>query len=318
MVQARRKAFTLIELLVVIAIIAILIALLLPAVQQAREAARRTQCKNNLKQMGLALHNYHDVFQQFPPSAINPGCAVCTSGPIGGTGLIRNTTAYLLLLPYYDQAPLYNQINFSLATDIADWHGVGYGGVTNPSSLWLTATGATVALKCPSDTSYADPNTIGAGAYGITNGTRVSYGLVSHTTEYSFATWYKQDTANGKGIFGGFNGAARIADVNDGTSNTMAMIETPFKKNSTNYGPYFHAFVHTHVIVPTAYGINSRTYCGGGVNGCPYAWGAGSKHTGGCHTLLADGTVRFLSENISSTTLAALQGMNDGVTVGEF
>src|SRR5689334_25157717 len=97
-----RIAFTLIELLVVIAIIAILIALLLPAVQQAREAARRTQCRNNLKQIGLALHNYHDAFGLFPYSTSMDGnCATTT-----GFTQIKNHRGWPLLLPYLDQAPL--------------------------------------------------------------------------------------------------------------------------------------------------------------------------------------------------------------------
>src|SRR5437899_1101808 len=108
----RRRGFTLIELLVVIAIIAVLIALLLPAVQQAREAARRSQCKNNLKQIGLALHNYHEAFSTFPQAAI------WRSYITGGTNPVptfhRNYTWLCMLLPYYDQAVVYNQINFSL------------------------------------------------------------------------------------------------------------------------------------------------------------------------------------------------------------
>src|SRR6188768_3739919 len=100
-----RRAFTLIELLVVIAIIAILIALLLPAVQQAREAARRTQCKNNLKQLGLALHNYHDIYQRFPRSFGNQS--------VDGSGNERwGHSQWVGLLPFFDQAPLYNQWNF--------------------------------------------------------------------------------------------------------------------------------------------------------------------------------------------------------------
>src|SRR3569832_1085053 len=102
--RRRRPGFTLIELLVVIAIIAVLIALLLPAVQQAREAARRSQCKNNLKQFGLALHNYHDNYKMFCPAYMNPGSSACP----GGVGNTRNATGYLYLLPYLDQAPLYN------------------------------------------------------------------------------------------------------------------------------------------------------------------------------------------------------------------
>src|SRR5947208_10002027 len=97
-----RRGFTLIELLVVIAIIAILIALLLPAVQQAREAARRSQCKNNLKQMGLALHNYHDTVRIFPVNG----------NSLGGFGNLVKTGPMAQLLPYLDHAPLYKTINF--------------------------------------------------------------------------------------------------------------------------------------------------------------------------------------------------------------
>ena len=107
----RRRGFTLIELLVVIAIIAILIALLLPAVQQAREAARRTQCKNNMKQLGLALHNYHDVHTTFPSGwiAVEPGVGPDAHDGLNGAGWGT------MVLPYLDQAPLYNLFNASLA-----------------------------------------------------------------------------------------------------------------------------------------------------------------------------------------------------------
>src|SRR5436190_7695238 len=99
----KRRAFTLIELLVVIAIIAVLIALLLPAVQQAREAARRSQCKNNLKQFGLAMHNYHDTYKVFPSAS-------------GGNGF----SPHARILPYMDQAPLYNTLNFQTPTGISN------------------------------------------------------------------------------------------------------------------------------------------------------------------------------------------------------
>jgi len=114
----KRRGFTLIELLVVIAIIAILIALLLPAVQQAREAARRSTCKNNLKQIGLALHNYHDTHRVFPPGCISR--SIRSGGQdvwedaasLTATGN-QGTSWMLMILPYADQAPLYNQWNFS-------------------------------------------------------------------------------------------------------------------------------------------------------------------------------------------------------------
>ena len=115
--QNRSRGFTLIELLVVIAIIAILVALLLPAVQQAREAARRSSCKNNLKQLGLALHNYHDSHNVFPPATINAGLQNCQNHIPGG-GPILNHTCYQMLLPYLEQGPLYDRYNFSQSSAV--------------------------------------------------------------------------------------------------------------------------------------------------------------------------------------------------------
>ncbi|MBL8848141.1 MAG: DUF1559 domain-containing protein [Planctomycetaceae bacterium] len=318
---ARPRGFTLIELLVVIAIIAILIALLLPAVQQAREAARRTTCKNNLKQQGLALHNYHDVHNKFPPTAINPGAT--QTGSYVAANQVLNTTGYLLLLPYLDQSPLYNQINFSLSMDNADWNGYGRTPVLNNPNLWKQSRPS--VFRCPSDSNYLDPhNYPSPNMYTIANAMRVSYGFVSHQTEYAWTTPFNRVNDRAKSMFGGFNDAATIAEVKDGTSNTMAMIETPFMKGGGTYayifGPFFHAYTHTHVIGPTLYGINYRALpCADGApTGCTYAWGAGSAHTGGCHTLLGDGSVRFLSENMSSTTLAGITSMAGKEVFGEF
>jgi prepilin-type N-terminal cleavage/methylation domain-containing protein len=146
------RAFTLIELLVVIAIIAVLIALLLPAVQQARESARRTQCKNNLKQIGLALHNYHDVANMFPYSS---NAAACTAKSIPSIiPVIKNQTGWVLLLPYFDQGPLYNTIDHSSA--MGSWLNSSGLTLAGPNGV-VPAANATAgslklnALLCPSD-----------------------------------------------------------------------------------------------------------------------------------------------------------------------
>jgi len=308
-----KRGFTLIELLVVIAIIAILIALLLPAVQQAREAARRTQCKNHLKQWGLALHNYHDVGGRFPPSCINPGSTLSDNPtyldytPNG----VRNTTGYLLLLPYLDQAPLYNQIDFNLATGKADWRGVGGGG------FQAVLDGVSIPVQyCPSDPEFDKVHTYPTqNMYTAENFTRVNYGFVHENTEYSGNSggmWGKNKTKERSAF--GINSAARIADIKDGTTNTMLLIETPQKKYNAAFGPFLQAYTHTHFIIPSRYGLNDR-WLG---TPDPYAWAAGSAHVGGAQTLLGDGSVRFLSENIDRNIIRALQSIAGSEVLGEF
>jgi len=134
-----RRGFTLIELLVVIAIIAVLIALLLPAVQAAREAARRAQCTNNLKQIGLALHNYHQAIGTFPPGKAQSAAALPYTGYAGWT----DWSAQAMMLPYIEQVPIYNAINFNFCS------GYSYGGYCN-----ITANNKLIAsFMCPSDTN---------------------------------------------------------------------------------------------------------------------------------------------------------------------
>ena len=325
--HTRKRGFTLIELLVVIAIIAILIALLLPAVQQAREAARRSQCRNNMKQLGLALMNCHEVFKVFPASYTNGGEVRSNSGshewPASGTtappiigsgyipyGQIKNHTGYLLLLPYIDQEPMHKAIDFRFATGMADWRSRG-GGQRQPAIEDKNLE----VLRCPSDANFDDPHTYGwQNMYTIHNASRVSYGFVHRhheyaiyqcysmdiywRWEYSGGTWTKKYT---KSAFGK-NGAAKLGDILDGASNTMLMIETPYRKWSRAYGPYLQAYTHTHNILPRQYGIN-YDYRG---SNRPYAWGPGSKHDQGCHVLFGDGRVTFVNEMLERATINAM------------
>ncbi|MFN0196563.1 MAG: DUF1559 domain-containing protein [Planctomycetaceae bacterium] len=311
----RGSGFTLIELLVVIAIIAVLIALLLPAVQQAREAARRTQCRNNIKQLGLAIHNYHDAHNVLPPGAVHAGVTPGTGMPWASVpGEIRNITMPLFLLPYIDQTNLYNRMNFSLPFSRASRSGTGPADDSYNAAQVTNQLGAFV---CPSDVEYGNPSSIGGSAhYSGTKLWRTSYYYPEYARLEDMAYTWKSDTTVNRTAFGS-NGAAKISDISDGTSNTMFLCESPFKKNYIGYGPYWNGWVYTQTPEPVG-NINALGGCGGGSSGCPYAWGAGSKHEGGMHIGMGDGAVRFLSENVNSTVVLYLLGIHDGQTTGDF
>lgn len=234
-----RKAFTLIELLVVIAIIAILVALLLPAVQSAREAARRSECKNKLKQIGLALHNYEGTYSVLPPGAIdaNRSYPVLTTAPAPfNSRPTKNVTVNALLLPFLDQETLYSQIDFNLATGGAAHLTLGtpvLGGWPNVNTVPVQA--VVPAFLCPSDPVDGPLNNTDAQHYLATNAGRTNYlpcGGSRGWTTNNF--WSNLGTAtrtmpdgtvvNDRGMFG-FNGAARFQDVKDGLSNTVAFGE---------------------------------------------------------------------------------------------
>jgi prepilin-type N-terminal cleavage/methylation domain-containing protein len=229
--RSQRRGFTLIELLVVIAIIAILIALLLPAVQQAREAARRTQCRNNLKQIGLALHNYHDTFNIFPYSVMNPGVCANAASPFRPATRLGHR-GWSLLLPYIDQAPLYNTINFNFsATEVqrAGVTGVLVGTVAPDNSAAFSRSLA--AFLCPSDAGDKFYRGTDAVHYAI-SAAAPGAGQFGAKTSYDFNVDRFSDSCtiyDGLSLLTrkpfGVNTACRITDVKDGTSNTVAVSE---------------------------------------------------------------------------------------------
>lgn len=318
-----RRGFTLIELLVVIAIIAVLVALLLPAVQQARESARRTQCRNNLKQLGLAVHNYESTNGRFPPAGIGYGwCNVSASYP--GTPRIHNLNGLTLLLSFLDKEPLANQFNYNIAVQ-----GLNTGcccslvGNTAGTLAGNPAVHSTIlnqpqsAFLCPSDAGVVDQ---GVGTcYGTTTGSggaKTNYDFITARADFSCNNW-SVSAANVRRMFGE-NSSTKASAVTDGLSNTLMIGETTlnvYNGRTASWG--YRGWVMTGVDVETT-GIN-RWYYAVGVPVIPErlgSWGqAGSSHVGGAHFTMGDGTVRFLSENMNLTLLTNLAKMADNSVV---
>jgi len=289
--RASRPGFTLIELLVVIAIIAVLIALLLPAVQAAREAARRTQCVNNLKQIGLALHNYHDAIGAFPMGY----AAQSQSQNVNGkTDTAPGWGWGTMILPYLEQGPLFNAVNFSLAVEA-------------PQNTTVIQTTITTYL-CPSDPT--------SGLFQVSNASGVVLATVAPSSYAASVGGDETDTATGiinNGLGTGLgtgvmfrNSRIRIADITDGTSQTIAVVERAWSNASglwagavTNgvirRGPTNRCPPTGELFYPAAtlvqahcHLINTISDPDGGLDD------TSSLHPGGANFLFADGSVHFL------------------------
>ncbi|AMV20702.1 DUF1559 domain-containing protein [Planctomyces sp. SH-PL14] len=317
------RGFTLIELLVVIAIIAVLVAILLPAVQQAREAARRSQCQNNLKQFGLALHNYHDNHSRFPP--FGGGRGNLSSG-----GQRTRLSGVAFLLPFIDQTAVYQEID-------------ALTGDNPPYNNNLPWTRVIPVLVCPSDAGQTDPNNAGnsrgkknyvfcAGDSHAGNGcARPTYPIV----------------AQSRGLFAAMT-CYSIAENTDGTSNTIAMSEIVGADAANGRGMIAQTALSGASASPAAcaalWNASLKTYPSGAWTGEParaYRWADGvgsysafstasppnagscysgastssycdglysaeSRHVGGVGVVMADGAVRFVSENIDTGNQAAI------------
>ncbi|MEY3459975.1 MAG: Type secretion system protein precursor [Planctomycetota bacterium] len=320
----RARGFTLIELLVVIAIIAILVALLLPAVQQAREAARRTQCRNNLKQLGIAIHNYHDTYNAIPPAESHTDYNL--NGAIRGP---RRYSAFVSLLPYFEQANLFQLIQANVQAR-GDSGPVPWDGGFAPFRTRLPP------ILCPSDPDTTEGGTIGKTNYMFSRG----------DGNWDHNQWSGNGGRGQRGFFSsagdgndGSNGRNRnFRDVVDGLSNTIAMSERskgqPGQRfanagalslnnggalrdnpasvlpklvqgqlqgdfarwSGTRWPDGAPAFTgHT-----TQLGPNKGCYVQGGWDGEDGIYEPSSRHTGGVLCLMGDGAVQFISENIDT------------------
>jgi prepilin-type N-terminal cleavage/methylation domain-containing protein/prepilin-type processing-associated H-X9-DG protein len=285
----KSAAFTLVELLVVITIIGILIALLLPAVQAAREAARRMQCGNNFKQVGLGLHGYHAV----------KGCF-----PTGMTNQYWGWTTFLL--PYIERQGVYDLFDFNQ----------GYWTAAPCRNREATRTWITAYL-CPSDPQ--SQGAMPANGAAVSSGTPTELaGLsnmcgVSDSVDWTDGATFPRKFPEPDGIFGG-DQACTIADIKDGTSNTLAVGEVTGGGAGTKLGNFWT----TWNLNDTLEGINGpNTNPGGTYPPDKYGPGSGvelagfaSFHPGGCNFALADGSTHFISQNIARNTLAALTTRN--------
>jgi prepilin-type N-terminal cleavage/methylation domain-containing protein/prepilin-type processing-associated H-X9-DG protein len=319
------KGFTLIELLVVIAIIAVLIALLLPAVQQAREAARRTQCRNNLKQLGLALHNYHDVHLIFPLAQY-----LNIALPNSAWGWSA------MILPYLEQAPMYNALN--LGSQMLEQ------AANDPVRLRLLTTPLPVFL-CPSDP--AEGVNLNRPFVQKSSG-GLCVGMIMNQTAYFGKSNYMACNGNhdSDGIFLSGGGKCAIRDITDGTSNTIMVGERSSPRWARQAaglpGPWAGVWAGQELTCDgitnvwclagkTEYQMNTGKHSD--VVGSTTATDEpllafGSMHTGGAHFLMADGSVRFISENIQWNDLPnsyddvgiyhLLGSIKDGRPIGEF
>lgn len=331
LIRRRTHGFTLIELLVVIAIIAILIALLLPAVQQAREAARRTQCKNNLKNIALAFHNYHDTYNLFPP------------GYIAAIPDHNTRSALTLILPYIEQANLYNSIDPHVPMFMGPG---GYNPTVQQANTNAAAQVLTVFL-CPSNIANpTDDYMYPAGAFGggfpaancVWKGGRTDYGGTSGVRGvFGNLAYNNNQGGDREGALraagpGGSN--SNFRDFTDGTSNTFLVGERTggsklyYKKQVqsalpavlglTNGGSWSDAIAFEHWLQGSLY--NGSGNGGPCAINCTNIRGNGfhSFHDGGAQFAMADGAVRFISENIAQSTFAGLITRKKGEVLGEF
>lgn len=315
-----RPAFTLVELLVVIAIIGMLVSLLLPAVQAAREAARRMQCSNNLKQLALAMHNYHDIHNCF---AINYAWRSIPGGGGGGPAIANTGKSWMqMILPQLEQGPLFNKIDFR----------IGLQG-TAPNIVQNREVANTVipTYLCPSDGENgggrlggrSDVNVNPPGTWAVTNykacaGSNWNWGIYRPVSSPSGKNAGSPDGLNaGNGLLcsnqQNTNPPTRMRDVLDGTSNTFAVGEAMPGWSRWNWWYNPNAVTATCAIP-----LNVVLRRPKNISNWPNNYSFASRHPGGGMFGLCDGSVRFVSDTIDIGTYRALATISSGEVVGEY
>ncbi len=291
--RMQRAGFTLVELLVVIAIIGVLVALLLPAVQAAREAARRMSCSNNMKQIGISLHNYHDTFKVFPPPSLDAPPQ-------------RNRLAWTVhLLPFIEQLPLYDQFDFSRYYNQAPNY--DFGLIAIPT------------YHCPSNKSKrASIGNGGEAIGGVGTFTTNYYGVMGPKgTNITTNTAYPWSNAGGHGGFANSglfqqNISKRFAHVTDGTSNSFAIGEISWDDRGgrrTRYRLWSRGHQQNNWMAPAK---NIANQINSDQTSVFNDMSFGSSHPGGCQFVMADASVQFVAQTIDFSIYQAVASVDQG------